>query len=463
MVLGLEISTSSIKCILVDAEIGIIKQDVTAIKPEIANIVSMDPEKLYNHLIEFIKGFIGGYEDVIEEIAIVTLWNSLLFLSHKDKNQPIGRVKTWADTSGNLASLETQLDESAYTGCPKHYKFTRWKLIKEEHRISVREGHCVGSLADYLYFRFTGKWVMSHMMASGSGLLNLSQKDWHLSALKLLGLDVAQLPALVNWQYKARIKSDFARTIGLSESVSVQVPNGDGGMNQYAESGLNIGVWSLSIGTSGALRCLSQNHNVPKGLWCHTFGEGYYIKGATISGAGNCVQWFLEKHNLDQDFLNEVEASLSNMVIGQQPYYLPFIYGEQSPGWVSQRNSGYSETSRECTTVDLYYSLIEGITFNLYQGYSLLKDEEGIPETILISGGVVRTQYWLQLIADVLGQPLVVSTMEHSSLIGGIMSCGDYSIKNEKTLIEIKPDINKHQLLMTRFQGYKDFYTNIVT
>lgn len=460
MVLGLEISTSSLKAMLVDANRGLIKQGIVAHEAEFADIVSMDMIALYKHLIDFVKGFIIGYEDFIDEISLVTLWNSLLFFDPKNKNQPVGRVKTWADVSGDQTMLNSVDDESAITGCPKHYKFTRWKLLREEYQAMLRNSNKVGSIPDYIFQCFTGQWVMSDMMASGSGLLNLSQKKWYVGALESLGVEVAQLPQLVGWKYKASIQKSLAQEIGLSERVMVQVPNGDGGMNQYAESGLELGVWSLSLGTSGALRCLSKEPKVTQGLWCHLLGDGYYVKGATISGAGNCIQWFLERFELEQDFLRQVEPSLSDIEISEQPYYLPFMYGEQSPGWVSKRHSGYNKEIEGYSLPDLYYSLVEGITFNLYQGYELLSADVGRPESIVISGGVVRTKFWLQLIADVLGQQLVISTMEHSSLLGGIISCGYAQEFKKEKVIAIVPNLTRRKLLMRRYHGYLDYYNH---
>ena len=441
-----------------DGQKGLLKEEVMALPSLLADVVSMDAEGLYDQLIDFVLEFIIGYEEGIEEITLVTIWNSLIFLDQEQNNKPLSRVRTWADTEGDLGELEAQDDESSLTGCPKHYKFTRWKLIRPGHQELIRKGYRVGSLADYIYYSFTGEWVMSHMMASGSGLLKLEEKDWYNNGLEALNLQRSQLPLLVDWKYKTLIDQTLAKRLGLSDQVKVQVANGDGGLNQYAEGGFELGVWSLSIGTSGAMRCLSKDPKVTQGLWCHTLGEGYYVKGAAISGAGNCVQWFLKAFKLEDQFLVDVESTLSQLENESLPYYLPFIYGEQSPGWVSQRVSGYSEPIENYELVELYYSLIEGISFNLYQGYKLLIEEEGVPESIVISGGVVRTTFWLQLIADVLGRTLSVSTMEHSSLIGGIRSCLEVNESPGTVGMEVVADKVRHRQLMKRFEGYNNFY-----
>ncbi len=457
MILALEASTSSAKGILYDQQGTIVSMNIIAYDKETAKVVWMDAEKVFETLMRVAEVLVVGHALEIDRIVLVSIWNSLLFL---DENmRPTSRVKTWADTGGQAKVLEGGIDDSATSGCPKHFKFTRWKLLRENEQKHLKAREKIATLPEFIFFQMTGEWLVSEMVASGSGMYDLKHSEWNKSVVSALDIAMDQLPTLVDWHTQRSLIPGLAARLGLASTVMVTVPGADGGMNQYAESGFDTHVWSMSVGTSAALRCMSTGHDFPKGLWCHCLGDDYYVIGAAISGAGNCVQWFKENIYDSAVFFMEMETGLSNSQIKDQPYYLPFIYGEQSPGWVNHRNSGYSAPIENYETIDLYYSLLEGILFNLYQGYESLVEHQGMPTEIVVSGGIVRSEFWLQLAADILHQTLRVSTVEHSSLSGAVrVAIGQKKVKQLGRLIQ--PNSLRHDELMKRYEGYLAFYHN---
>lgn len=456
MILGVEASTSSAKALLYTKELGVIREKTLAYGQSIADVVSMDFEGVYSKLLTVIREVLEDDGHKVTDVAISTIWNSLVFLN--EEMQPINRLMTWADISGDDEWLMNQQSDWSLTGCPKHYKFTRWKLSRSSAKQALEVGHKIGSLSDLLFFRMTGEWCISQMAASGSGLLNLTTGQWHGEVIDALSIKDDQLPPLVDWRYHSYINETTALELSLNKGVRIHVPNGDGGLNQYGEGGYDTDLISMSIGTSAAIRRMTKAPILEKGevLWAHFLEEGYWVTGATFSGAGNLVDWFMKEINKEDVSFQQLEEWMTKLDIEGLPIFLPFMYGEQSPGWKKQGSFGYYGDQSEDRVEALYYSLLEGILFNVKQGYLALCDAYGQGRQILVSGGILNAPYWLKLGASILDSPLTVSNNQHSSLAGAVrLVSGDHLTTTGK---EIVPDQTMTKILASRYKRYLKLY-----
>lgn len=456
MILGIEVSTSSAKALLYTSDLGVVKELSMTYQPEHANVVTMDLEGIFMTLKSVVLELVGDEGHKVTDIAISTIWNSLVFMD--DQLKPLGKLMTWADTTGDSVWLEGQASDWSRTGCPKHYKFTRWKLGRSAARDHLAQGHKVGALSDWLFYHMTGRWCTSKMSASGSGLLDIFTGDWHVEALEKLSLKEDQLPMLVDWSYQSTIQETLAHALGLTKDVKVHIPNGDGGLNQYGEGGYDGGIMTMSVGTSAAIRRVTHKPNLTEsqGLWHHYLDEGYWVTGATISGAGNMIDWFMKEINLDKLSFDQLEEGLVNLKVKDLPIFLPFMYGEQSPGWKNQRTYGYRGDKEGVSLLGLYYAVLEGILFNLKQGYEIMAKAYGQPKQILVSGGILHAPFWLKLAATILGQALNLSTNRHSSLAGAVrLVSGDRLTSSQE---QVLPDATRSKDLNERYQRYLAYY-----
>lgn len=452
LILGLEASTSSVKALLFDTNACVLKEVQRAYKSETADMVSMDAASVFDALMEVAKECISGAEEAVEGIAMATIWNSLLF--YDEQMNPLGRIVTWADRSGSLEVFENRGSDFTETGCPQSYKYARWQLMRGAEQDKLRKASKVGFLSDYLYMRMTGLWCVTQMSATGGGLINLRTGEWDEAALEDIGLSSDMLPPLVDYKVKRPLSRDIAIELGLPEGISVGFPNGDGGLNQLGEGELEQGIMSMSVGTSAAVRVLTDQLPEPEneGIWWHYLEEGRYIAGAAIAGAGNCLDWYMKILNADSRSHEELVKSIEDSNIENAPIFLPFIYGEQSPGWQRSRAWGFTGDWSE----QGYYSVLEGVLFNLYQGYEMISDSLGEPTVIKLSGGILKSPYWIQLAADVFNRPMVVSDIIHGSLYGAFSVMSDQMPLRENQNV-VYPSSNAASV-KRRYMQYLDKY-----
>jgi len=151
------------------------------------------------------------------------------------------------------------------------------------------------------------------------------------------------------------------------------------------------------------------------------------------------------------------------------PFFLPFLFGERCPGWNDDRGGGFEALNPRHNRYDLYYAVLEGVLFNLYQCYLELIKINGQPKTIKLSGGIVHSSFWLQMCADLFRRKMDVSDMAHGSMLGAavlaleaegvIKDMTDFHFATDKI---IAPNKEKSKIYAQRFDEYIKHYHRCV-
>ncbi len=432
-VLGLEASTSAAKAMLWKEGEGVVAVKMAEYAPEDANVTTIDADAAVKATLACGRALLEETDrPEIAAIGLSSIWHSLLLLDENDR--PLTRVYTWADTSPAPTVANNRADgalaEKLYrsTGCVIHsmYNLWKWMHLKETGSVPAQTKRLSG-LGEYVTFALTGKHIVSASLASGSGFLNLATRQYDEEVLALAGLTADMLPVPVEPSEGAGLSAYAAAELGLPEGTPVCACGPDGGLNHVGAGGLSGSVMTLSVGTSGALRMGVAKPTVMEkpSTWCYYGGEGRYIAGAATSGAGNCVKWFAKDVLLGAKTYKELDAMAEAAVTEPNgpdaPYFLPFLFGERSPGWKDTRRGEFACLNGSHTAAHMYYAVLEGVLFNLYQNYTGLVEASGtVPTEISVSGGIVFSPFWLQMAADLFGVPLCENTHEHASLLGAV-------------------------------------------
>jgi gluconokinase len=105
------------------------------------------------------------------------------------------------------------------------------------------------------------------------------------------------------------------------------------------------------------------------------------------------------------------------------------------------------------------------VLLNLYQCYLILTETAGVPEGILVSGGIMHAPFWLQLACDLLGRDLWTTGTKNDSTLGAAL-VALASIGGEmETLPGPAPTVvcrpsstDRTNLYRERFQKYLELY-----
>ena len=424
-VIGLEVSTSAAKCILFSPREGIIDAESIRYPREIGDTLSLDPHGVAAAALDALKQVVGRNDRKVSAIGLGGTWHSMLLLD--GKRQPLGRISTWADLSASGTVSKFRQDagfvQEYYqkTGCMVHamYPMFKYRHLTETQPELAAQVSYLSSQIEYLFEMLTGEAAVSRCIASGSGMFNIHTLDWDDDLLELLSLDRGQLAELKEATDCGSLKESIAAELGLDAGIPVTVGAADGAMNQVSIGGARRGVMSFSVGTSAAMRMVADEPKIPEtpSTWCYYLYSGKRLVGAATQGACNCIDWFVEKFAAGRSY-SELEDAARALNPENAPYFLPFIYGERCPGWQEDRPGGFLGLKPDHGLGELYYSILEGIIFNLYQNYNILTDVAEVPEQILVSGGIMNSPFWLQLTSDLFERELWTTGATNDSTLG---------------------------------------------
>ncbi|MFY9175806.1 MAG: FGGY family carbohydrate kinase [Caldicoprobacterales bacterium] len=471
-VLALEASTSSAKAIIYSSSQGIVAAKDQAYDEGISNVTTQEPEGVYRALMECGRSLLESFEGNIDAIALSSTWHSLLLIDKGGK--PIGRTLTWANNQAaetvDSYKKNRDLTNEIYrkTGCPVHTTFPLWKWIHAKEKGGIyRNSVLISSQPEYIFQRMTGERGVSYNVASGTGFMNIHNLDWDHEILEFAKLSLDQLAPLREAEFSAPLKDEAADFLNVKRGIPVVITGADGAMNQIGAGAMGDGIMTMSVGTSGAIRMATSHPVIPQtpSTWCYYVAEGKRLAGAATSGAGNCVNWFVNRFNNRAYSYDELENMIDKDRLMDAPIFLPFMYGERSPGWRGARLGGFQEIRDHHDLGDFYYSILEGVLFNLYQCYQILTSVGGVPEEIRISGGIENSPWWLQMAADIFQKEIYTFDMEHASIMGAVAivlkvlgqinSLQDFQQKPKKV---ITPNRDKAKFYGERFQKYMEWY-----
>ena len=263
----------------------------------------------------------------------------------------------------------------------------------------------------------------------------------------------------------APLTEEAANILGVKAGIPVIPVSADGALNQVGVGALEEGIMTFSVGTSAAIRVSVSKPVIPKeaSTWCY-LSPVKWLSGAATSGSCNCIDWF-KNYFYKQDYKEIEKHGRPDL---DTPVFLPFLFGERSPGWRSEKRGAFLQMEPFHNKVHIYQAIQEGILFHVYQNYKLLCELNGKPKRILLSGGILNSKFWTQMCVDIFETAMEIPTMQQSSLMGAIILAMDYlgvipsvtqfPFKKGKIL---QPDPSKAKLYREKYQKYLYWYHKI--
>src|SRR5690606_15702331 len=339
-------------------------------------------------------------------------------------------AKLWCDTESTpenqrlLEHLGGETGSLQRLGVAIAPGYTVSKLLwtKEQHPdLFARIAHILLP-HDYLNYWLTGRACSEYGDASGTGYFDVRTRNWDGALLNVIdpsGRLQRALPQLLEPdQPVGRIRPQIARQLGLNPDAVVASGGGDNMMGAIGTGNIRPGAITMSLGTSGTLYAYSDRPMISPHAQVATFcsssgGWLPLICTMNLTSATGLIQNLLE---LDiQSFGELVEQS----PIGAEGLLmLPFFNGERVPALPSARASLQGMDSDNLTRANLCRAVVEGTSFGLRYGLDLLRASGLQSQTIRLIGGAARSPVWRQVIADIMGTPLVCPQHTEAAALG---------------------------------------------
>lgn len=330
---------------------------------------------------------------------------------------------------------------------------------------------CVLSPKDYLRLRLSGERISEMSDAAGTLWLDVAHREWFAPMVRATGLAPAQMPRLVEGgAASARVMASVATRLGLSAEVVIAGGGGDNPVAAVGIGAINAGDGFITLGTSAAIVAITDhaagNPASAVHSFCHALPNRWYTMGAMLAGA-SCLRWVtrLTGSQDEQTLLDQVQAQLpiAQPVPLDTPLFLPYLAGERTPHNDPLLRGGFMNLGHDCTPAMLGYAVMEGVGFGLLDALYAVQSAGASVGACALVGGGARSEYWAQLLANILQREIFTLQGSELSACIGAAKLGLLSIGQGADLLQagmpVKarywPDVKQQPVLEARYRKFR--------
>jgi gluconokinase len=348
---------------------------------------------------------------------------------------PLANSMTWADNraAGVEETVRAEVDIPALyarTGCPVRstYHPVRLRWWADAAPDVVRRASRFVGIKDWILHALTGAWATDIGLASTTGLLDGATYAWDPEALRVARIAPERLPALVpSTSIVGGLARGAAAATGLPAGLPVIAGGSDGGMANLGTRITRAGQAVITVGTSGAVRQLVDRPWVDPSerTWCYVLDEGRWFIGGAINNGGLALDWVrrLCYPELAPDAgFGQLAADAGAVPPGADgAFVLPYFTGERSPSWTPDDPAMFYGLRLGHGRAHLARAAMEGVAHCIADVWEALPPPTAAGEVTRLTGGITRTPAWAQVLADVLGVPLMALDAADASAIGAAL------------------------------------------
>ncbi|WP_337042987.1 gluconokinase [Emticicia sp. 17c] len=464
---GIDIGTTTTKAVAFDKNGNVLRQHSVGydmLHPH-PNWSEQNPEDIYEAFQEALQEIVPPS---VAKASIVSFSSAMHGLIAVDATgTPLTNLILWADN--RASQLASQLKNTATgqqlyqrTGIPVHpfSVFSKILWLKENQPEVFNKTHKFIGIKEYLWFRVFGEYTIDYSLASGSGLFNFKENAWDTLALELLGISADKLPALVPTTHIKKNENN-----SVFPEVNYVIGAGDGPLANLGSNAMKPGQMAFTMGTSGAVRmCVPQPYTDPQ---MRTFNfflfENQYIIGGATNNGGIVLQWLEEQIFGLKNAVSRLIDEAQQLGISEDLLFLPYILGERAPIWNAEARGVFFGLSITHTQAHLVRAVMEGLIFNMYSIGKILMEQQPIHE-IYASGGFAKSDFWLQLVANIFQKKVVICETVEGSAWGAAlvamkalgMSEDTHHVSVGKTFFPDTATADKYQELHQKFERLYD-------
>lgn len=478
--LGIDVGTGGTRAVLVDESGRVISSASSEHAPfrtPQPGWAEQDPEDWWRAAQEAIRSAIATAPQPHQAISAVGLTGQMHGAVMLDKDGKVLRPSLiWCDTRTQPECdwLHKEIGEQhliELTCNPALPNFTLTKLLwvkKHEPEVFAKIAHILCP-KDYVRYRLTNTYAIDVHEASGTLLLDVTNRRWSSEVAKVSGIPESWLPKVVESpEVCAHISDEAARTTGLTAGTPVVGGAGDQAAGAVGMGILLPGSVSATIGTSGVVFAATDTPvKDPKGrlhTFCHAVPGRWHVMGVTLS-AGLGFRWLKETFAAGSSY-DQLTAAAEKVPAGSNGLiWAPYLLGERSPHLDVKATAAFTGITITHGLPHFTRAVLEGVAYSLQDIFTLFA-ELGIPVKgeVRLGGGGARGPLWRRIQANIYNHPCQILTAEEGGAFGSALLAGvgagcwpstDEACAKALTVAEtVQPDFES---VAAYKEGYKAF------
>ncbi|MGE5259565.1 MAG: glycerol kinase GlpK, partial [Actinomycetota bacterium] len=444
-VLAIDQGTTSTRAVLFDDETrpcATAQVEFNQIYPA-PGLVEHDPEEIFRSVIETGRAAIA--EAGAGAIAAIGITNQreTTVVWERASGRPLANAIVWQDR--RTADLCAELREEGWgahvaeaTGLIIDPYFSATKLAFLLRHVPGLEARalkgevCFGTIDSFLVFRLTGGRLHATdaSNASRTMLYDIRSGDWDERLLERLGVPTAMLPEVLDTQ------SDYGETSVeyFGAALPIRGIVGDQQAAAYGQACFRPGMLKATYGTgcfalanTGAEKIASATRMLSTVFHQIEDKRSFALEGA-IFMAGATVQWL-------RDSLGLIATSRESEALARQSnpragvYLVPAFQGLGAPFWDAGARGAVLGLTLAATKADIVAAGLEAVAFQtrdllLAMRRDMAVSRIPISPVLRVDGGMTSNAWFLQRLADVLGERVEVALYPETTALGAAYHAG---------------------------------------
>lgn len=439
VLLGIDLSTTGAKALLIDPEGRVIGSATTSLNLSSPHPLwsEQEPREWWEATANSIRQVLAEANVSGDEVAAIGLTGQMHGLVVVDEDHEVLRPAIlWNDQRCGaecdeirarvpLARLVQITGNDALTG------FTAPKILWLETN-EPEIYRCIKHVLlpkDFIRFKLTGTLAMDKADGSGTMLFDLAQRNWSSDILEALHIPAEWLPpTFEGHETTSEISAAASELTGLRAGTPVVAGGGDQSTQAVGVGVVRPGTIAVTLGTSGVVFAATESLLIePAGrlhAFCHAVAGRWHLMGVMLSAAGS-LQWYHDKFAPERSFVELVAEAAEEPAGSEGLLFLPYLSGERTPHPDPLARGAWIGLTGRHGPAHLTRSILEGVAFGLKDMLGLMKDA-GLAsvEQIRLSGGGAKSSLWRQILADVFEAELVTVNTTEGAAFGAALLAG---------------------------------------
>lgn len=485
-VMGIDVGSSNIKAII----FSLSGQIVSCSSKEIAEIypadrqIEQDPEEIWSQFCAAVREAAEKSGIDPRNIAGIGLDSNRCGLLLLDEGyRPLTNIMTWRDTRSEdyvhkFTADNPETDLYRITGEEGRPQHTLFKILWCQREISGtwrKSRYIMLSPKDYIFYKLFGRRISSKSMAQSTGLFDINTLEYSKAILDKIHVDGSMLPVLFDSNHIVGIlNADVSELLGLAENTPVICGLCDATASQIGSGSVNEGEFTISIGTSGAIRTFSSfpcyaDNKFSQVRLASPYG---YVPTCTITDAGSVLKWYrnnlfrqdpLQEEMSETDFYKIMDTAAAKIKAGSEGLLLLPNFTGASYAFKDVNIFGIFAGIRNYhTQAHFIRAILEGVGMSLRNVFDSFKEGGYSVTRVCLGGGGSKSGLWSQIISDILNIEINTLECEEVSCLGsaivtalGLGLCGSLD-EAVSRMVKVKSSFSPNR---DNIKTYDNVYT----
>jgi xylulokinase len=320
---------------------------------------------------------------------------------------------------------------------PGAYSLPTILWLKHEEPDTFAKAHKFMVPGGYLVARLTGKFTVDYSRACTTLLFDIRRRRWHQTFLDALGIPLDKLPQPTpSHEVVGHVTAEAAALTGLRAGTPVIAGCMDTLGAALGSNSIEPGDYFIIMGTAARV-CVSLDRPQfdRRFMNCTAAQPNRWLAIGAINGVGSSLRWARDVIALDEQRRAKADDRsvydlMTEQAIRSPPgakglVFLPYLSGERTPIWNPYARGVLFGLTLGHNRADIFRALLEGPAFAIRHTVEILERENGATvQTLRIGGAAARSGVWNQIIADVLGKPVIALSGAHTEVLGAAVLAG---------------------------------------